>query len=64
MISDTDARTLDECIAEERRLFKEQEKYRNELSKLAHLTLLKVEEKEQKCREVQKAQVKNCISYN
>uniref|UniRef100_A0A8B9QRT1 Coiled-coil domain-containing protein 146 n=1 Tax=Anas platyrhynchos TaxID=8839 RepID=A0A8B9QRT1_ANAPL len=64
MISDTDARTLDECITEERQLFKEQEKYRNELSRLAHLTLLKVEEKEQKCREVQKAQVKNCISYN
>nr|XP_038023359.1 coiled-coil domain-containing protein 146 [Anas platyrhynchos] len=57
MISDTDARTLDECITEERQLFKEQEKYRNELSRLAHLTLLKVEEKEQKCREVQKAQI-------
>uniref|UniRef100_A0A8B9D5K6 Coiled-coil domain containing 146 n=1 Tax=Anser cygnoides TaxID=8845 RepID=A0A8B9D5K6_ANSCY len=62
MISDMDARTLDECIAEERRLFKEQEKYRNELSRLAHLTWLKVEERGQKCREVQKAQVKNYIS--
>nr|XP_013035860.2 coiled-coil domain-containing protein 146 isoform X1 [Anser cygnoides]XP_047924370.1 coiled-coil domain-containing protein 146 isoform X1 [Anser cygnoides] len=57
MISDMDARTLDECIAEERRLFKEQEKYRNELSRLAHLTWLKVEERGQKCREVQKAQI-------
>jgi len=58
MVSDTDARRLEECIAEEGRLFKEQEKCRSELSRLAHLTWLKVEEKEQKSREVQKVQVK------
>ncbi|XP_021240187.1 coiled-coil domain-containing protein 146 isoform X4 [Numida meleagris] len=57
MVSDKDARTLEECIAEEGRLFKEQEKCRNELSRLAHLTGLKVEEKEQKSREVQKVQI-------
>lgn len=57
MVSDTDARRLEECIAEEGRLFKEQEKCRSELSRLAHLTWLKVEEKEQKSREVQKVQI-------
>uniref|UniRef100_A0A8C2SY63 Coiled-coil domain containing 146 n=1 Tax=Coturnix japonica TaxID=93934 RepID=A0A8C2SY63_COTJA len=57
MISDTDARTLEECIAEEGRLFKEQEKRRDELSRLARLTWLKVEEKEQKSREFQKVQM-------
>ncbi|XP_010138084.1 PREDICTED: coiled-coil domain-containing protein 146, partial [Buceros rhinoceros silvestris] len=57
IMSDMDARTLEECIAEERRLFKEQEKCRDELSRLAHLTLIKVEERERKCRDVQKAQI-------
>ncbi|KFQ74984.1 Coiled-coil domain-containing protein 146, partial [Phaethon lepturus] len=57
MISDMDAHVLEECIAEERRLFKEQEKCRDELSRLAHLTWLKIEEKEQKSRDVQKAQI-------
>ncbi|KAK2535582.1 Ccdc146 [Columba livia] len=57
MISDMDAHTLEKCIAEEGRLVKEQEKCRDELSRLAHLTLLRVEEKERKCRELQKAQV-------
>uniref|UniRef100_A0A8C2T006 Coiled-coil domain containing 146 n=1 Tax=Coturnix japonica TaxID=93934 RepID=A0A8C2T006_COTJA len=46
-----------ECIAEEGRLFKEQEKRRDELSRLARLTWLKVEEKEQKSREFQKVQM-------
>ncbi|XP_065599771.1 coiled-coil domain-containing protein 146 [Cyrtonyx montezumae] len=57
MVSDMDARTLEEFIAEESRLFKEQEKYRKEISRLAHLTWLKIEEKEQKSREVQKARI-------
>ncbi|KFP63816.1 Coiled-coil domain-containing protein 146 [Cariama cristata] len=57
MISDMDAHMLEECIAEERWLFKEQEKCRNELSRLAHLTRLRVEEREQKSRDVQKAQI-------
>ncbi|XP_053924546.1 coiled-coil domain-containing protein 146, partial [Cuculus canorus] len=63
MLSDMDARMIEECIAEEDRLFKEQEKCRNELSRLAHLTSRKVEEKEQKCRDVQKIQIQlqNCI---
>ncbi|KFZ67849.1 Coiled-coil domain-containing protein 146, partial [Podiceps cristatus] len=57
MILGMDARMLEECIAEEGRLFKEQEKCRNELSRLAHLAWLKVEEREQKSRDVQKAQI-------
>lgn len=56
-----DARVLEECIAEERLLFKEQEKCRNELSTLTHLTWLRADEKQLKCRNVQKAKVKNCI---
>ncbi|OXB61674.1 hypothetical protein ASZ78_016150 [Callipepla squamata] len=61
MASDMDARTLEEFIAEEGRLFKEQEKCRKEISRLAHLTRLKIEEKEQKSREVQKVRVKNYL---
>ncbi|KAK4830278.1 hypothetical protein QYF61_009481 [Mycteria americana] len=57
IMSDMDAHVLEECIAEEGRLFKEQEKCRDELSRLAHLTWLKVEEREQKSRDVQKAQI-------
>lgn len=57
LVSGVDAHTLEECIAEEGRLFKEQERCRSELSRLAQLTWLKVEEKEQKAREVQKVQV-------
>ncbi|KAM9634205.1 coiled-coil domain-containing protein 146 isoform 2-T2 [Morphnus guianensis] len=57
MMSDTDARMLEEYIAEEGRLFKEQEKCRDDLSRLAHLTWLKVEERDQKSRDVQKAQI-------
>ncbi|KAM6420707.1 coiled-coil domain-containing protein 146 isoform 3-T4 [Pluvialis apricaria] len=57
MMSDMDARMLEKCIAEEGRLFKEQEKCRDELSRLAHLTWLKVEEREKKSRDVQKAQI-------
>ncbi|XP_052644905.1 coiled-coil domain-containing protein 146 isoform X3 [Harpia harpyja] len=57
MMSDTDAHMLEEYIAEEGRLFKEQEKCRDDLSRLAHLTWLKVEERDQKSRDVQKAQI-------
>ncbi|XP_059673141.1 coiled-coil domain-containing protein 146 [Gavia stellata] len=57
IMSDMDAHMLEECIAEEGQLFKEQEKCRDELSRLAHLSWLKVEEREQKSRDVQKAQV-------
>jgi len=60
-MSDMDAHMLEECIAEERRLFKEQEKCRDELSRLAHLIWLKLEEREQKSRDVQNAQVKNYL---
>ncbi|XP_063998613.1 coiled-coil domain-containing protein 146 isoform X3 [Pogoniulus pusillus] len=56
-MSDMDARVLEECIAEEGQLFQEQEKHRRELSRLVHLTQLRVEEREQKSRDVQKAQV-------
>ncbi|XP_068892072.1 coiled-coil domain-containing protein 146 [Aphelocoma coerulescens] len=57
MISDMDACVLEECIAEERLLFKEQEKCRNELSTLTHLTWLRADEKQLKCRNVQKAKI-------
>uniref|UniRef100_A0A8C0HRZ3 Uncharacterized protein n=1 Tax=Buteo japonicus TaxID=224669 RepID=A0A8C0HRZ3_9AVES len=57
IMSDTDAHMLEEYIAEEGRLFKEQEKCRVDLSRLAHLTWLKVEERDQKSRDVQKAQI-------
>ncbi|XP_061222353.1 coiled-coil domain-containing protein 146-like isoform X4 [Neopsephotus bourkii] len=56
-ISGTDARVLQECIAEEGLLYKELEKGRKELSRLAHLIRLKVEEREQKSRDVQKVQI-------
>ncbi|XP_059329211.1 coiled-coil domain-containing protein 146 isoform X2 [Ammospiza nelsoni] len=57
MISETDARALEECIAAERSLFKEQEKCRNELATLTRLTLLKADEKQLKSRDVQKAKI-------
>ncbi|XP_014819265.1 PREDICTED: coiled-coil domain-containing protein 146 [Calidris pugnax] len=57
MMSDMDAHTLEKCIAEEGRLFKELEKCRHELSRLAHLAWLKAEERERKSRDVQKAQI-------
>ncbi|NXA60472.1 CC146 protein, partial [Mohoua ochrocephala] len=57
MISDMDARMLEECIAQEHLLFKEQEKCRNELSTLTHLTWLRADEKQLKCRSVQKAKI-------
>ncbi|XP_065522827.1 coiled-coil domain-containing protein 146 isoform X2 [Lathamus discolor] len=56
-ISGMDARVLQECIAEEGLLYKELEKSRKELSRLAHLIWLKVEEREQKSRDVQKVQI-------
>ncbi|KFZ56663.1 Coiled-coil domain-containing protein 146 [Antrostomus carolinensis] len=56
-MSEMDASMLEECIAEEGRLFKEQEKCRHELSRLAHLIWLKVEQREQKSRDVQKTQI-------
>ncbi|NXQ25580.1 CC146 protein, partial [Alaudala cheleensis] len=57
MTSDMDARVLEECIAAEHLLFKEQEKCRNELSTLTHLTLLRADERQLKCRDVQKAKI-------
>ncbi|NXW67756.1 CC146 protein, partial [Hirundo rustica] len=57
MISDTDARVLEECIAAEHLLFKEQEKSRNELSTLTHLACLRADERQLKCRSVQKAKI-------
>ncbi|NXU88443.1 CC146 protein, partial [Xiphorhynchus elegans] len=57
MISDMDAQVLEECIAEERLLLKEQEKCRNELTRLTHLTGLRADEKQLKCRDVQKAKI-------
>lgn len=61
MISDTDARVLEECIAAENLLFKEQEKCRNELSSLTQLVCLRADERQLKCRNVQKAKVKYYI---
>ncbi|XP_054034492.1 coiled-coil domain-containing protein 146 [Dryobates pubescens] len=56
-MSNMDAQVLKECIAEEGQLFQEQEKHRHELSRLVHLTKLRVEEREKKSRDVQKARV-------
>nr|XP_009667759.1 PREDICTED: coiled-coil domain-containing protein 146 [Struthio camelus australis] len=58
MISNMDAHMLEECIAEEGRLFKEQEQCRDELSRFARLTWLKLEEREQKSKDVRKAQIR------
>ncbi|NWR50300.1 CC146 protein, partial [Regulus satrapa] len=57
MISDMDARMLEECIAAENLLFKEQEKWRNELSTLTRLACLRADERQLKCRNVQKAKI-------
>ncbi|XP_071406180.1 coiled-coil domain-containing protein 146 [Pithys albifrons albifrons] len=57
MISDMDARVLEECIAEKRLLYKEQEKCRSDLSTLTHLTCLRADEKQLKWRDVQKAKI-------
>ncbi|XP_027495372.1 coiled-coil domain-containing protein 146 isoform X5 [Corapipo altera] len=57
MISDMDAHMLEECIAKERLLFKEQEKRRTELSQLIHLTSLRADERQLKSRDVQKAKI-------
>ncbi|XP_066038919.1 coiled-coil domain-containing protein 146 [Chamaea fasciata] len=57
MISDMDAHVLEECIAAKQLLFKEQEKCRNELSTLTHLTWLRADERQMKCRNVQKAKI-------
>ncbi|NXT15485.1 CC146 protein, partial [Prunella fulvescens] len=57
MISDTDARVLEECMAAETLLFKEQEKCRNDLSTLTHLTCLRADERQLKCRDVQKTKI-------
>ncbi|XP_009082836.1 PREDICTED: coiled-coil domain-containing protein 146, partial [Acanthisitta chloris] len=56
-MSDMDARVLEKCIAEEQLLFKEQEKCRSELSRLAHLTWLRDEERQEKSRDAHKAQI-------
>uniref|UniRef100_U3K783 Coiled-coil domain containing 146 n=1 Tax=Ficedula albicollis TaxID=59894 RepID=U3K783_FICAL len=57
MISDMDARVLEECLAAEHLLFKEQEKCRNELSTLTQLACLRADERQLKCRNVQKAKI-------
>ncbi|KAL2309063.1 hypothetical protein Nmel_005242, partial [Mimus melanotis] len=57
MISDMDAHVLEECIAAEHLLFKEQEKCRNELSTLTQLACLRADEKQLKCRNVQKTKI-------
>ncbi|KFU92740.1 Coiled-coil domain-containing protein 146 [Chaetura pelagica] len=63
-VSEKDAHMLEDCIAEERQLFKELEQCRAELTRLSHLNLLRIEEREQKLRDVQKAQIQlqNAIS--
>ncbi|NXY29781.1 CC146 protein, partial [Pomatorhinus ruficollis] len=57
IISDMDAHVLEECIAAEQLLFKEQEKCRKELSTLTHLTWMRADERQMKCRNVQKAKI-------
>ncbi|XP_010209336.1 PREDICTED: coiled-coil domain-containing protein 146 [Tinamus guttatus] len=58
MVSNMEAHMLEAAIAEEDRLFKEQERCRDELSRLARLTWVKLEEREQKSKDVRKAQIR------
>uniref|UniRef100_A0A7M4G0C6 Coiled-coil domain containing 146 n=1 Tax=Crocodylus porosus TaxID=8502 RepID=A0A7M4G0C6_CROPO len=57
-MTDAEAQTLEECIAQENQLFKEQERCRDELVNLARLTQVKSDEREQKARDFLKAQIR------
>ncbi|XP_067420622.1 coiled-coil domain-containing protein 146 [Emydura macquarii macquarii] len=56
--TDVEAHMLEQCIAEEDQLFKEQERCRDELASLARLTQVKADEREQKSKDFLKAQVR------
>ncbi|XP_075782837.1 coiled-coil domain-containing protein 146 [Pelodiscus sinensis] len=56
--TDIEAHMLEQCIAEEDQLFKEQEHCRDELASLARLTQIKADEREQKSKDFLKAQLK------
>ncbi|KAM7182061.1 coiled-coil domain-containing protein 146 [Macrochelys suwanniensis] len=56
--TDVEAHMLEQCIAEEDQLFKEQERCRDELARLARLTQVKADEREQKSKDSLKAQVR------
>ncbi|XP_043353474.1 coiled-coil domain-containing protein 146 isoform X3 [Dermochelys coriacea] len=57
MTTDVEAHMLEQCIAEEDQLFKEQERCRDELARLARLTQVKADEREQKSKDSLKAQI-------
>ncbi|XP_074873192.1 coiled-coil domain-containing protein 146 [Carettochelys insculpta] len=56
--TDIEAHMLEQCIAEEDQLFKEQEHCRDELARLARLTQMKADEREQKSKDFLKSQVR------
>ncbi|EMP32120.1 hypothetical protein UY3_10745, partial [Chelonia mydas] len=58
MTTDVEAHMLEQCIAEEDQLFKEQERCRDELARLARLTQVKADEREQKSKDSLKAQIR------
>uniref|UniRef100_A0A8C3HN21 Coiled-coil domain containing 146 n=1 Tax=Chrysemys picta bellii TaxID=8478 RepID=A0A8C3HN21_CHRPI len=58
MTTDVEAHMLEQCIAEEDQLFKEQERCRDELASLARLTQVKADEREQKSKDFLKAQIR------
>ncbi|XP_030411224.1 coiled-coil domain-containing protein 146 isoform X4 [Gopherus evgoodei] len=58
MTTDVEAYMLEQCIAEEDQLFKEQERCRDELASLARLTQVKADEREQKSKDFLKAQIR------
>ncbi|XP_053873622.1 coiled-coil domain-containing protein 146 isoform X3 [Malaclemys terrapin pileata] len=58
MTTDVEAHMLEQCIAEEDQLFKEQERCRDELARLARLTQVKADEREQKSKDFLKAQIR------
>ncbi|XP_019365009.1 PREDICTED: coiled-coil domain-containing protein 146 [Gavialis gangeticus] len=58
VMTDAEAQTLEQCIAQENQLFKEQERCRDELANLARLTQVKSDEREQKARDFLKAQIR------
>lgn len=51
-------RILEQCIAEEDQLIGAQEHFREEFNNLIRMTQLKADEREQKCKDFLKAQVR------
>ncbi|XP_039219768.1 coiled-coil domain-containing protein 146 isoform X1 [Crotalus tigris] len=56
--TDSEVRILEQCIAEEDQLIVAQEHYREELNNSIRMTQLKADEREQKCKDFLKAQLR------